>query len=105
MDIFYFGAIAVGGASYSSDFVLGIRTNCVLIPDQDWKRNKQVGDQVKKAILNGFKVCMLPSTITGKDINDIVKAGLSLDELKKLIDNHVYTGLEAQLEFALLKKY
>jgi len=97
--------VAVGGANYSTPFMNSIKSNCVIIPDSDWKRNSQVAKQLKKAIVAGFSVCMLPDNISGKDLNDIVKAGLTIEELKTIIDRHTYTGLTAQLEFAMNKKF
>lgn len=102
--LFIDNAVAIGGANYDTDFMHSIKTNCVIIPDSDWKRNAQVSLQLKKVIAKGFKVCLLPDTIKGKDLNDMVKNGLSLSDLKELVDSHVYNGLSAMLEFALQKK-
>lgn len=103
--LFLDNAIAVGGANYFNDYVRSIKSNCVIIPDSDWKRNKQVGLQLKKAIKDGYQVAFIPDTVKGKDINDIIKDGMSSDELKILIDNNTKSGLNALLEFALMKRY
>ena len=103
--LFLDNAVAVGGANYGTDFVRSIRDNSTIIPDSDWKRNKEVGEQVKKAIKNGHKVAFIPDMIKGKDINDIILNGTTIEELKAIIDKNTKQGLEAMLEFALLKKY
>lgn len=103
--LFVDNAVAVGGAHYDTPFMHSIKSNCVIIPDSDWKRNSQVGKQLKKVISNGFKVCFMPDTVKGKDLNDIVKGGISTTQLKSIIDDNVKQGLSAMLEYALLKKY
>lgn len=103
--LFVSNGIAVGGAHYGGDFINNHKDRIVIIPDTDWKRNPQVGQQVKRAIHHGFRVCFIPNTVKGKDLNDIVKNGMSLAELKTLIDTNTKHGLTAMLEFSLLKKY
>jgi hypothetical protein len=102
--LFLDNAIAVGGAHYENNFVQSVKDKVIIIPDQDWKRNSQVAKQLKKVIDHGFKVALLPETIKGKDLNDFVKGGIKLDELKEIIDSHSASGLAAQLEFSLLKR-
>jgi len=103
--LFLDNAVAIGGAHYSTPFMNSIKTNCAIIPDNDWKRNSQVGKQVLRAIKAGFKVCFLPDTVKGKDLNDFAKAGMTLAEIKALVDGNLFQGLTAQLEYALRKKY
>jgi len=102
--LFLENAVAVGGANYGSAFVQSVKSNCVIVPDNDWRRNSQVAGQLKKAINDGYKVCLFPATIKEKDLNDLAKGGMSLPEIKNVVDSHTYVGLTAQLEFALLKK-
>lgn len=103
--LFIDNCVAVGGANYNTEFTESIKDKCVIIPDNDWKRNAQVGKQLLKAISSKFSVCLLPDTMKGKDINDYVKNGMSLGELKSTIDKYTYSGLRAKLEFAVNKKY
>jgi hypothetical protein len=103
--LFLPNGVAVGGAHYDGDFINHHKDRIVIIPDTDWKRNKQVGDQVKRAINRGFKISFIPNTVKGKDLNDIVKNGMSITDLKKLVDDNTLQGLRASLEFSLLKKY
>lgn len=103
--LFIDNAVAVGGAHYDTPFMDSIKTNCVIIPDNDWKRNSQVGKQLKKVIARGFKICFMPDSVKGKDLNQMVQEGISTTQLKQIIDDNVKQGLSAQLEFALLKKY
>ncbi len=103
--LFIDNCVAVGGAHYGTDFMKSIKTNCVIIPDNDWKRNPQVGKQLKKVIKEGYKICFMPDTVAGKDINDIHKAGMSLKEIREMILENTKSGLQAELEFATMRKY
>lgn len=103
--LFIDNCVAVGSANYMTDFMLSIKTNCTIIPDSDWKRNPQVAKQLLKAINEGFSVCLLPDTMKGKDINDYVKNGVHIDELKEIIDKYTFVGLKAKLEFTVNKKF
>lgn len=102
--LFISNCIAVGGAHYNTPFMQSIKTNCIIIPDSDWKRNKQVAQQVKKVILDGFKICFVPDTIKGKDVNDWIKNGLGYINMMKMIEENSYSGLKAELEFALNRR-
>jgi hypothetical protein len=103
--LFIENAVAVGGANYESAFMRSIATNCVIIPDSDWKRNRQVGKQLMKAIKLNFKVFFVPDWVEGKDVNDFICNGMTIPELELLIDANTKQGLQAQLQFALLKRY
>lgn len=102
--LFLDNAIAVGGASYSSEFLQSVKNNVTLIPDGDWRRNEHVAKQLKKAIIDGFKICFMPDTIKGKDVNDWVKNGVDVSKLQTLIDVNTKQGMSAQLEFAIQKR-
>lgn len=58
-------------------------------------RNKNICDLVNKLIDNGRQVCIWPSNIKMKDINDMVIAGSSTKQIKKTIDSNTFSGLEA----------
>lgn len=103
--LFISNAVAVGGANYESAFMKSIQTNSVIIPDSDWKRNKQVGKQLMKAVKLGFKVFFVPDSVEGKDINDFICNGMSVHELQSMIEANTKSGLQAQLEFGLSKRY
>ena len=103
--LFLDNAIAVGGANYTTDFLQQYKNNCVIIPDNDWKRNSDIARQLKKAIQQGFKICFLPDYLVGKDINDLVKNGLPIDDIPTVINSHTYSGLQALLEYSLNKKF
>lgn len=102
--LFIDNCIAVGSASYNKRYLFDNKERCVIIPDNDWKRNPQVAGLLKAAIKHGFAVCFLPDTVEGKDPNEMVKHGLSIDDLLVLIKANIYRGLSAELEFSLQTK-
>ena len=73
------------------------------IPDKD-VRNKEVMKVVKKMINMGLKVCMLPPDFPGKDLNEFIKTGRTVDELKTVIESNTYQGLMALNHFSFWKK-
>lgn len=75
----------------------------VLVFDNE-PRNKEVVNIIKKAIDAGEKVVVWDEFIEGKDINEMVNKGKSVSEIKNIIDQSVYSGLEAQLKFNLWKR-
>ena len=59
-------------------------------------RNRQVADYNEKIINLGHKVCIWPSWMKYKDINDMI-ADYSPKKIKKIIDDNVYKGAAAIL--------
>jgi hypothetical protein len=67
-------------------------------------RNKDIVRQLAKYIEKGYNVCMFPDTLQEKDINDMVLAGKSVDEIMNIINTNSFQGMEAQLKFATWRK-
>ena len=97
--LFLPNCIAVSGSNFDCDTVRALKSAITLIPDNE-PRSKEIVKLIKKHIDLGYKVCMLPHSITTKDINEHVQSGLSTQELCDIIDKHTYQGAAAQLHFA-----
>lgn len=67
-------------------------------------RNEHIVRQIGKCIEANHKVCLLPSSIPGKDINSIVLNGYKASRIRKLVDDHTFYGLQAKLEFNKWRK-
>lgn len=76
-------------------------SDCVWIYDNE-PRNSEIIDRIEKCILKGQKVVIWPNHIHEKDINAMVLAGHSVQEL---VEQNTYHGLEANLKFTAWKKY
>jgi transcription elongation factor Elf1 len=82
--------------------VLG-KENVVLVFDNE-PRNKEIVKQIDKAIAEGYTVCLFPEDAPGKDINEMIQNGLSVDEVKMIITSNTYKDLTAKLKFINWKK-
>jgi len=64
-------------------------------------RNREIVSRISRTIGNGQKVVIWPSTISEKDINDMILSGL---DVQSVIESNTYSGLEAKLKFTTWKK-
>ena len=63
-------------------------------------RNKQIVEKIARAAEQGYPVVIWPSNIHQKDINDMVNAGINVEDVVK---SNIYSGLEAQLKLTSWK--
>ena len=101
--LFLPNAIAVSGASFDTPTIRQLLTNATIIMDNE-PRNKEIVKQLDKYIDLGYNVCMFPEHIEEKDINDMVKAGRTENEILETINTNTFTGMTAKLKFADWKK-
>lgn len=101
--LFIPNCIAVSGSSFSSPAIKSMKANAVVIYDNE-PRSPQLTKLIKKTIDDGFSVCLWPDSISFKDINEAVLQGISPEHVLKIIESNTYSGVEAQLHFAMWKK-
>jgi len=77
----------------------GIR-DCVWIYDNE-PRNAEILNRISKRIDEGERVVIWPSSLSQKDINEMVLSGL---DVQNVIELNTYSGLEAKLKFISWKK-
>ena len=77
--------------------------NKVLIFDNE-PRNKEIVKLMDDAIKLGYNVVIWPDTMEQKDINEMVMADFSPDEIERIISSNTFTGLRAQMKFISWKK-
>ena len=75
----------------------------VLVYDNE-PRNKDIVKQIEKSIDKGYKVCLFPENMKGKDVNDMIQNGFTSEEIKSIIDNNTFAGLTAKLKFTHWKR-
>jgi transcription elongation factor Elf1 len=75
----------------------------VLIFDNE-PRNKEIVKLMQDAIKLNYDVVIWPDTMVGKDINEMVMNGISVDEIESIISSNTFSGLEAQTKFVFWKK-
>lgn len=102
--LFLHNAIAVNGSDLpkvSSKFREN-KIDAVFIPDNE-PRNKEIVSVYEKIIQNNDKICIFPSTITQKDINEMVLE-YGIDYVREIIDDNTFFGLKAKLKLTNWRK-
>ena len=94
--LFVDNCIAVAG----SDFNDIPPCEAVIVMDNE-PRNSEVVRTMEKLIGQDYSIVVWPDTITRKDINDCVLAGV---DVKEIIENNTHQGLSAMMAIANWKK-
>ncbi|MGH2613538.1 MAG: hypothetical protein ACRDFB_10900, partial [Rhabdochlamydiaceae bacterium] len=76
----------------------------VLVFDRE-PRNKQLGNMIKEISKGSYKVCLLPNTFPGKDINEAVMNGCSIKNILRVIDTNTFCGIELAIEYMHWKAF
>lgn len=81
------------------------------LPSVDWTlvfdnqpRNKDIVRMLERAIDKGHKVVIFPPELEAKDLNDMVKDGMTVDEVKQLVKDNTHKGAIAMLKFLRWKR-
>lgn len=101
--LFLPNGVAVSGSSYDTATLRSVITNCTIVPDNE-RRSKEISKIILSTIEKGYSVCLWPDTITTKDINELILTGYTQEEVKKIIDENTFTGIEAKLRFSYWTK-
>jgi hypothetical protein len=99
--LFLENSIAIAGTSVGKISLSTLDKNNLVVVFDNQPRNKEVCKIIHKTIKNGYKVVIWPQNILEKDINDMVLADRNV---KSLIKNNVYSGLEAEVKFTAWKR-
>jgi transcription elongation factor Elf1 len=75
----------------------------VLVFDNE-PRNREINKLIGKAIDEDYPVVLFPEKIEQKDINDMILSGISIESLRKMIDDNTYAGLSAKLQHSVWKR-
>lgn len=92
--LFLPNAIACAGTSFGKLEALGLNKDNAIIVFDNQPRNEDVVRMVEKYIALGYRVCIWPSKITAKDINDMVNEGHNPEAI---ILTNTYQGLHAKV--------
>lgn len=101
--LFLPNAIAVSGSSFDTPTIRQILTNATIISDNE-PRHKDIVKILEKNINSGYNVCMFPETVKEKDVNEMILAGRTPEEILEIISSNTFSGLEAKLRLASWKK-
>ena len=67
-------------------------------------RGRETVKKIDKAIINGYNVCIWPSNLDFKDVNDMILGGLSTDFVRYIIDQNTFRDLRAKVALNAWKK-
>ena len=96
--LFLPNCLATAGLNFK-DLTLG---NIIVLDNE--RRNVQIVDALKKVIANGYNVCIWPDSVKEKDINEMIMSGKTQDDIVGIIDNHTYSGLQADFQLSNWKR-
>jgi transcription elongation factor Elf1 len=98
--LFLPNAIAMVGADSVYDS-LNNKENAIFVFDAE-PRNREITNRMEKLISLGYRICIWPSNISGKDINDMVLSG-NVDVVDVIMKN-TFQGLAASLKLSNWRK-
>lgn len=101
--MFISNAVATADSNLESITDVLDKSKVVLVFDNE-PRNKEIVAKMEHAIDNHFNVVIWPEFIEEKDINEMVLAGFSPDEIQDIIDKNTAVNLKAKMEFVNWKK-
>ena len=96
--MFIHNSIATAGGDLVSSLapLKSSKASMVIVYDNE-PRSKETIKKLDKAIMNGYSVCIWPSNVEHKDVNDMILAGLSTEFIEYIIKQNTYRDLAAKL--------
>jgi hypothetical protein len=83
---------------------IGLKPEKTTIIYDNEPRNINIVNAIEKVISLGYNVCIWPSDMQHKDINDMVNAGTSPQDIQRIVDEHTYRDLLATMMLTQWKK-
>jgi len=98
--MFLSNAVAMAGADGNVSAFENM-DNAVFVFDAE-PRNKEIHQRMERVIRQGYKICIWPDNMKGKDINEMVLNGVT--DVEQVIKDNTYKGLEANLRLQRWRK-
>lgn len=103
--MFIHNCLAMGGAHLDKTTTqIGLKPERTTVVYDNEPRNKDIVAAIEKAIDKGYNVCIWPETVQQKDINDMIKSGMTSQQIQQLIDQNTYRDLLAKMRLTQWKK-
>jgi hypothetical protein len=67
-------------------------------------RNREICKQMERTLSAGRKIVIWPDHMNWKDINDMIIAGYTKQQIQEIITDNTFCGAVAQLRFAEWRK-
>jgi hypothetical protein len=98
-------AIATAGGKITSELMkCNVNIDNAIVLYDNEPHNQHIVKALRSAVMSNKKVMIWPSSVQHKDLNDLAKAGWSLEKIKEMAEQRTFQGLEAELEFASWSK-
>jgi transcription elongation factor Elf1 len=94
--MFLSNAVAMAGAEGSTSALRNLE-NAIFVFDAE-SRNQEIHKRMEKVVTAGHRICIWPTGVPGKDINEMFLAGKT--DIEQTILNNAYKGLEASLRLS-----
>jgi len=94
-------AVAMAGADGNTSALKNAKEKAVFVFDAE-PRNKEIHKRMEKVIEQGYKICIWPHDVPGKDINEMILNGCT--DVGSIIRSNIYSGLEAKLKLQQWKR-
>ena len=103
--MFINNCLAMAGSHLDRTAVeVGLKIDNTTIVYDNEPRNRDIVNSIDKVIDLGYSVCIWPDNMEQKDINDMVRAGMSSKDIQQLIDQHTYKDLSAKMRLTQWKR-
>jgi len=102
--LFLENSIACAGVAFNQIERYNLPLSLTTIVFDNQPKNSELCKLMYKYIKDGFSICIWPDSIAGKDINEMVLAGMEPLEIQKIINDNTYINLAAELKFTNWKK-
>ena len=77
--------------------------NAIFVFDNE-PRNAQIVERMERVLDKGYKVCIWPTNLVDKDINDMILSDTKAVDIQMIIDMNSYSGLEGKLQMSYWRK-
>jgi len=96
--LFVDNCLAMAGADFGS-----LPEDATIILDNE-PRSREIIKRMENLIENNYELVIWPDSIPHKDINDMILAGMTSDDVQELIKQNTYNGLQATARLSAWKR-
>tara|TARA_Y100000034_G_scaffold9780_1_gene10386 strand:+ start:1076 stop:2059 length:984 start_codon:yes stop_codon:yes gene_type:complete len=96
--LFVDNCLAMAGADFGN-----LPEDATIILDNE-PRSREIIKRMENLIGNNYELVIWPDSIPHKDINDMILAGMTSDDVQKLIKQNTYNGLQATARLSAWKR-
>ena len=100
--LFLDNAVAMAGADANASGLENL-DNAIFVFDNE-PRNAQIVERMERVLDKGYKVCIWPTNLVDKDINDMILSDTKAVDIQMIIDMNSYSGLEGKLQMSYWRK-